>query len=356
VDGDVFHETEAGTPQGGCISPLLANIALHGLEEALTARRTLKNGKTIVTSEGVKYDARGRLIGRRAVVRYADDFVVFCESEGDAEKVITILTDWLKKRGLALSPEKTRIVHLSEGFDFLGFNVRLYKADKTAKTGRKLLIKPSKKSVQKIRDKLRDEWFSLRGHRVARVIHKLNPIIRGWANYHRAGVAKRIFNGLDDWMFLREVQYVKQLHPKKSTGWTQARYWGRLNLERRDRWVFGDKKTGLHVQRFSWFPIERHILVEGDASPDDPTLRSYWEKRNKAEIKNLVPSKQRIARRQNGVCPRGGESLFNDEELHTHHKRPRSEGGKDTYGNLELVHFFCHQQIHARRQKQKSEQ
>jgi RNA-directed DNA polymerase len=347
VDGDVFHETEVGTPQGGCISPLLANIALHGLEEALTVRRTLKNGKTLVTREGVQYDNRGRLTGNRAVVRYADDFVVFCESE-DAEQVVTLLTGWLKERGLALSPEKTRIVHLSAGFDFLGFNVRLYKAEKTAKkTGWKLLIKPSKKSVKKIRDRVRDEWFSLRGHRVARVIHKLNPVIRGWANYHRSGVAKRIFNSLDDWMFMREVQYVKQLHPKKSTGWTQARYWGRLNLERKDRWVFGDKETGLYVQKFSWFPIERHTLVEGKASPDDPTLRSYWARRNKAGIKNLVPSKQRVARRQDGVCPRCGESLFNDEELHLHYKRPRSEGGKDTYGNLELVHLFCHQQIHA---------
>lgn len=206
MEDGLFRDTEAGTPQGGVVSPLLANIALHGLEEALTVYATLKNGKRYVTREGVKYDNRGQQVGRRAVVRYADDFVCFCESKEDADNSVTILTEWLKQRGLMQSPEKTKIAHLSEGFNFLGFNIRHYKAPQTSKTKWKLLIKPSNESVQKIRNRLRDKWKSLRGGNVIAVVKRLNPIIRGWANYFRIGVAGEVFHTLDGWMFVREVR------------------------------------------------------------------------------------------------------------------------------------------------------
>src|SRR5260221_14692604 len=135
----MFHATEQGSPQGAVVWPLLRNIALHGMEEAI----------------GIKYDYRGQLISKRAVVRYADDFVCFCETREDAERVQGILKEWLRERGLTLSEEKTRIVHLTEGFDFLGFNIRHYPAPKTSRTGWKLLIKPSKESVQTMRTKLK---------------------------------------------------------------------------------------------------------------------------------------------------------------------------------------------------------
>jgi RNA-directed DNA polymerase len=347
VEGGVFQETEAGTPQGGVISPLLANIALHGMEGALTVRKTLPNGKVVVTDEGVKYKRDGQLCGRRAVVRYADDFVMFCESKEDAEKSVSILTEWLKERGLTLSPEKTRIVHLTEGFDFLGFNVRHYKAAKTSKSGWKLLIRQSKKSVQRIREKLRDKWRLLRSRNVKVAIKELNPVIRGWANYFRIGVAKEVFHSLDSWMTWKQIRYVRQMHPTKPTYWTRAKYFGRLNVEREDNWVFGDKQTGMLLQKFSWFPIERHALVQGNASPDDQSLRDYWAKRMAAKAKDLIPSRQKIARKQKGLCQRCGESLFNEEEIHLHHKVWKSKGGEDKYGNFELVHLFCHQQIHA---------
>ncbi len=210
------------------------------------------------------------------------------------------------------------------------------------------MIKPSNESVQKIRDRLRDEWYSLRGQSVTTVIKRLNPIIRGWANYHPIGVAAKIFNGLDRWMFERQVRHVKHTHPRKPRYWRQAKYWGRLNLSRNDNWVFGDKRTGTHLLKFSWFPIDRHVLVRGAASADDPDLRGYWAQREAAKAKDLSPSRAKIARRQNGRCPRCGESLFNGEEVQVHHSQWKSEGGKDTYGNLELVHLFCHQQIHAK--------
>lgn len=347
VDAGAFQETEAGTPQGGVISPLLANIALHGMEDALTIHRTYPNGRIGITRQGVKYNRRGENIGKRGVVRYADDFVVFCETEEDAVHVTASLTEWLKERGLELSKEKTKIVHLTEGFDFLGFNIRHYKHIKTARSGWKLLIKPSNESVQKIRDKLRDKWLSLKGHNVTQVIKEINPIVRGWANFARREVASRVFNKLDQWMYIREKRYVKFAHSNKSWEWRKHRYFGRLNLSRNDNWVFGDKCSGAYVLRFSWFPIKRHVLVCGKASPDDASLKEYWTKRNAAKAVDLKPQLQRIAARQKGTCPKCGDSLFNGEEVHKHHKVWKSRGGRDSIGNFELLHLFCHQQIHA---------
>jgi len=333
MEGGVFHETEAGTPQGGVISPLLANIALHGMEQALD----------------VQYGSDGTLRSKRAVVRYADDFVAFCETQEDAQKVREILTEWLKERGLTLSEEKTRIAHLTEGFDFLGFNIRHYKTPQTTRTGWKLLIKPSQKSIQKLRDKLKAEWLKLHGQNARNVTMKLNPIVRGWANYFRVGVSSAVFGKLDHWMNQRAMRYAKRAHPTKPKHWWKRRYFGRLNPSRQDNWVFGDKQSGAYLLKFRWFPIERHILVKGRASPDDPSLKNYWLMREKTKAKILTPSKRRLAHRQNGLCPRCGDSLFNDEEVEKHHIVPKKEGGTNTYDNLELVHLFCHQQVTAQK-------
>ena len=146
---------------------------------------------------GVKHTAEGHIKGTRAVVRYADDFVCFCESKEDAEHVQKILMEWLAERGLALSGEKTRIVHLTEGFDFLGFNIRHYPAPQTSRTGWKLLIKPSKESVQAVQKKLKEIWMKGKGANVQGVLAKLNPIIRGWANYFRTVVASEIFHKVE---------------------------------------------------------------------------------------------------------------------------------------------------------------
>lgn len=332
VDENVFYETEAGTPQGGVISPLLANIALHGMENAI----------------GVKHNNRGEIIGKRAVVRYADDFVCFCETKEDAEQVRQMLVEWLKERGLTLSEEKTRIVHLTEGFDFLGFNIRHYPAPQTSRSGWKLLIKPSKESVQKVQKKLKELWLRANGASVQTVLLKLNPVIRGWANYFRTVVASEIFQSLDSWMFYRADHYTRRMHPNKSKDWRRRTYWGQLLLDRSDQWVFGDKQTGKHLVKFSWFPIERHTLVKGMASPDDPSLREYWNERLARAAKDLTLSKQKIALRQKGRCLECFESLFNGEEIQIHHRLPRSLGGNSSYSNLVLVHLLCHQQIHAK--------
>ena len=148
-------------------------------------------------------------------------------------------------------------------------------------------------------------------------------------------------------MFHRETRYAKRMHPKKTDGWRSRRYWGKLNLDRDDKWVFGDKNTGIHLTKFSWIKIQRHTLIIGKSSPDDPSLREYWKDTEKAKTKELIPSSQKIAKNQDFVCPVCGESLFNGETIHKHHIIPRHQGGKDTYSNLLLVHLFCHQQIHS---------
>jgi RNA-directed DNA polymerase len=323
------YDTPEGTPQGGVVSPLLANIALHGMEEAL----------------GVVYDGRGTLRGNRAVVRYADDFAVFCESQEDAERVIDILKDWLAVCGLTLSTEKTRIVHLTEGFDFLGFTIRQYPDRRTA-TGYRLLITPSAQSVQRLRERMRIEWRKMRGTNVQAILTQLNPIVRGWANYCRIGVASRVFSNLDRFMYGRAYRYVKHTHPHKSWQWRQNRYWGKLNLKRNDRWVFGDKASSRYLLKFAWFPIERHQLVKGSASPDDRRLAAYWASRRKAQAGSLASQARRIARRQGYVCAHCREDLFNGEELHLDHIVPRAQDGNQRDENLRLVHLYCHQQIH----------
>jgi RNA-directed DNA polymerase len=339
VDKNVFHPQESGTPQGGLISPLLANIALHGMEKAL----------------GITYDSySGYSRGKRIVVRYADDFVILCESKEDAEEAKRDIEEWLIQKGLKLSPEKTKIVHITEGFDFLGFNIRQYK-NKNTEAGYKLLIKPSQKFLQKTRNDLREIFLNHAGKGVGNLIGKINPVIRGKANYLRKVVSSKAFTDLDTYLFKRQVRYVKRTHPNKSKKWTQDKYWGRLNSHRADNWVFFDKDSGNHMLKFSWTKIERHTLVRQRSSPDDPSLIEYWEKRGKKSQKSEATKwnakQEQVAYKQSYKCPICKQSLFNDEELHLHHIIPRSEGGKDTLNNLVWVHLFCHHKVHHQKIK-----
>src|SRR5262245_8998219 len=335
LEEGIFHDTDSGIPQGGVISPLLANIALHGMEDAL----------------GVTRDKQGNLRGKRALVKYADDFVIFCETEEDAVKAKAEIAEWLKTRGLELSAEKTKIRHLSEGFDFLGFNVRQYPAPQTSRSGWKLLIKPSKAAIQKFRTKVKAIWLKHRGQSVGNVLKALNPVIRGWANYYRTVVSKDTFNKLDHWMFRRCVRHVRHKHPNKPWKWAVAKYWGQMKEGDNNRWVFGDKQTGIYLLLFNWTPIVRHILVQGAASPDDPNLQEYWEQRRQRKIHDLPRKWLGLARTQKGRCTICGGSLFNGEELHRHHVTRRKDGGNDEPENQRLIHLYCHQQQHQRNQR-----
>ena len=334
VDRGVFAETTAGTPQGGVVSPLLANIALHGMESAV----------------GVSYWKDGdsyKINSTRALVRYADDFVIFAETREDAEAAKSDIARWLAGRGLELSQEKTRIRHLTEGFNFLGFNVRQYPVSNT-RTGYKLLIRPSKESVSDFKHRMKREWSALVGHNVDAVLARLRPILRGWVNYYRTVTSKETFNGLDYWMLSREIRWCKRTHSNKSWNWINRTYFGSSRVRRQDKWVFGHPKTGNHLPKLSWTPIKRHIMVRYDASPADPDLRSYWAWRE-AKKAVLLPTwrQKELATRQGGHCPICQDSLHNDEELHVHHVIPKSQGGEDAISNLALVHLYCHQQVHT---------
>lgn len=198
----------------------------------------------------------------------ATHLAVCCHSRQQAEQVKARLAAWLKPRGLAINEDKTRIVHLSEGFDFLGFNLRRYQA--------KLLIKPSTAAIRRIRERLASETRSLRGSNAGAVLARLNPIIRGWAAYYRPVVSSKTFCSLDNYVWKLTYKWATYSHPNKSKTWTVDRYFGRFNKFRNDRWVFGDRSIvnaqgGVaHLVKLAWTNIVRHQMVKGTASPDGP--------------------------------------------------------------------------------------
>ena len=171
--------------------------------------------------------------GAPVLVRYADDFAVCCQSQQQAEQIKARLAEWLQPRGLAINEDKTRIVHLSDGFDFLGFNIRRY--------GAKLLIKPSTAAIRRLRKRLATEMRRLRGSNAGAVLARLNPIIRGWAAYYRGAVSSRVFSRLDAYVWKLTYKWAKHSHPNKSKTWAVRRYFGKFNKFRNDRWVFGDR-------------------------------------------------------------------------------------------------------------------
>lgn len=340
IDNNVFQSSEAGVPQGGIISPLLANIALHGMESAL--------GITIKTRKDGKEEKRGEY----RVTRYADDFIILCQTRKAADLAKCLISKFLSDRGLRLSEEKTKIVHLEEGFDFLGWNIRRYQ-DKRCKRGVKLLTKPSKESVKKVKEQIREVIRKYRNGNIKALITKLNEVIRGWANYHKTAVSSEIFHNLDNWMWVVLSKVAKRRHPKKTKRWCKRKYFGRFNPSHpRNKWVFGDLESGIYVQKFAWFNIERHTKIKGLASPDDPFIQKYWEKRRRTlaqkRAERQINSKLRrnIMKRQEYKCSVCGDSLFNGEEYHLHHILPKCEGGGDELNNLTFVHLYCHQQLH----------
>jgi RNA-directed DNA polymerase len=346
--GTGFAPTEEGTPQGGVISPCLLNVALHRLEEAA----------------GVRYKTSGihageTVAGSPVAVRYADDVVVLCHSQQQAEQVKARLAEWLAPRGLAFNEDKTKIVHLDDGFDFLGFNVRRYH--------RKLLIKPSRAAIKRLRERLAAETRKLRGTNAVAVITTLSPIIRGWAAYYRTVVSSEVFASLDHHVWSLLYKWARWRHKNKPRRWVVARYFGKFNKFRNDRWVFGDRDSGGYLVKFSWTGIERHVPVKGAASPDDPALASYWAERRKKVRPPLDRYTLRLLSRQAGLCPLCGDHLLSAEQppqspgqweqwwLHVtrraiaasylvHHGRPGPPDGDQT----RLVHASCRRGLQAR--------
>jgi RNA-directed DNA polymerase len=284
VENGRLHRTEEGTPQGGVVSSVLLNVALHGMEMAA----------------GVHYYTTGTNAGKVAmgsptVIRYADDLVALCHSRQEAIEVKARLAAWLTPRGLAFNEDKTRVVTLDEGFDFLGFNVRRYRG--------KLLIKPSKAAVRRIRKRLATELRSLRGANAQAVIKRLNPVIRGWAAYYRTQVSSETFGNLDHYLWKLTYKWATFSHENKSASWVFARYFAKFNKSRQDRWVFGDRNSGAYMHRFAWTHIVRHEIVKSGASPDDPALGDYWARRRSNTPLPINNTTGRLLAAQNGCCP-----------------------------------------------------
>jgi RNA-directed DNA polymerase len=241
--------------------------------------------------------------GSPALTRYADDLVVCCHSRQQAQEVKARLAGWLEPRGLAFNEAKTRIVALTEGFDFLGFHLRHY-------PNGKLLIKPSADAVKRFRARLAREFRALRGANVPAVLAKIVPIVRGWVAYYRTVVSSRVFTTLSDYLWKLCYKWACWSHSNKPKSWIVGRYFGRFEKFRNDRWVFGDKDTGAYLPRPSWTDIVRHILVKGGASPDDPDLTEYWARRRRKVKPPLDSYTVRLLTMQDGRCTLCGEDLL----------------------------------------------
>jgi len=247
--------TTAGTPQGGIASPALANLTLDGLEPAI--RATIKPRRDKVN-----------------FIRYADDFLVTAASKEILEqKVKPVIVEFLRERGLKLSEEKTFITHIAQGFNFLGQRVRKY--------GNKLLIRPTRQSVRSVLEKARHLIGKCRGLAAAVLIRKLNPLLRGWANYHRHVVSKRVFDRVGYYLKAMLWRWARRNHPNKSRGWIKRRYHcadqhGAFSVWTQDR---EGKKHVLSMYSVARTVIERHIKVRGEANPYQPENIEYFEKR-----------------------------------------------------------------------------
>jgi len=340
MEKHVLHESMDGTPQGGIISPALANCALDGLERLL--REKFPAGKRLKSFGGKKPCVN--------LVRYADDFVITSKSKELLEGEIKPLVErFLQERGLELSPTKTVITHVEHGFDFLGQNVRRY-------PNGKLLIKPSKKNVGTFLNGIRRIIKEAHGVSAADLIDQLNPKIRGWANYHRHVVSKRIFGRVDRTIFSSLWQWARRRHLNKPSRWVKPKYFER----RKDcNWTFfGEtcddegrpKKVWLfHAQST---PITRQVKVKGEANPYDPTYETYFEEREGAHMLETfrgISTLRYLWYEQRGLCTQCNTKITRITGWRLHYCVPRVKGGSTGATNCVLLHPECHDRVHRQR-------
>ncbi|MGB2926951.1 MAG: group II intron reverse transcriptase/maturase [Limnothrix sp.] len=331
--------TSMGVPQGGAISPLLANIALHGMENRIK--------QVALTLPGCKSENRKAI----SLIRFADDFVILHKDLAVIQRCQQIMAEWLNELGLELKPSKTHISHTlnmyedNVGFDFLGFTVRQFpvgkyhsgKSSNGKLLGYKTLITPSKTKLKTHAQKI---GKLIDGHKSvpqSDLIAHLNPVIRGWTNYYSGVVSKCIFNQADTALFSQLKAWAKHRHPNKSSRWSCQKYWQTVGS---DNWVFKSHNQKIRLLKHRETPIVRHIQVQGSRSPFDGDW-VYWSSRMG---KHPEASKRRatLLKMQKGKCTYCG-LFFNHEDLmEIDHKIPRSKGGKDSYDNLQLLHGHCH--------------
>lgn len=317
--------TESGTPQGGIISPVLANMTLDGLESMLAEKFP-----------------NARWAGRKMnMVRYADDFIITGNSKEWLEhEVKPAVVEFLAERGLVLSPEKTKITHIREGFDFLGWNIRKYHD--------KLLMKPSKANVKAHLDKIREVIKGNKTAKQANLIRLLNPVLRGWANYHSHVVAKKTFGKVDTYVWSMLWQWAVRRHPNKGDRWVKEKYFKTRGTR---SWVFAatekqedGKSREIILLKGSDTPIQRHIKIKADANPHDPQWERYFESRWGKKMLNSARGRAKLYRvwlRQDGMCPACQEPITKGIPWDVRYIVKRADGGTDAASNLKMHHLNC---------------
>lgn len=330
MEDEVLHPIESGSPQGGIISPVVANLALDGMEPLLREAFPNHQGKKV------------------HLVRYADDFAISGASkEVLQDEVMPLIRDFLQERGLTLSTEKTKITHIDDGFDFLGQNIRKYDG--------KLLIKPSTQSQHSVLDKVREIIRTEGGHLSAYgLIMKLNPIIRGWANYHRHIVSKQVFSTIDYHIHWALWRWARRRHKQKPARWIHNQYFDEKVSRQtifHTRVVNEDgAKVVIRLFAMASIPIRRHVKVKNLANPYDPTWEMYFEQRQYNRVLADLEDRSRLRhqwRMQRGTCPVCGGRITKETGWHSHHIQWRVYGGSDDLANRVLLHPNCHQQVHS---------
>jgi RNA-directed DNA polymerase len=340
-NGQIFPTTE-GAMQGGNLSPLLMNIALHGLETAI----------------GEWFPHRWRPWRRSPnVIRYADDFVVLHSDYEIVQQCQTLASAWLQKMGLELKPSKTRITHTltvpegTPGFDFLGFHIRQYPAGKTTSgknghgrvQGFKTHITPSPTALHRHVHHLRE---IVRLHRHAEqvtLIQRLNPVIRGWAYYYAHVVSTRTFRKVDSQLYAILRAWALSRHTNKSKRWTLSKYW---RFRDGKGWTFQPRHRTLKLYPHRWTPIQRHVKVQGARSPYDGDW-VYWRVRLARRF-HATSWVARLLKRQRGRCAECGLIFQDGDRMEIDHRLPHAQGGTEEMSNLHLLHTHCHQQKTAR--------
>lgn len=334
IEKRVFHPTEGGTPQGGVISPALMNLVLDGLEQELRDRFCMKNSNR--PASGVNF------------VRYADDFIVTARSRDLLEnQVRPFVEQFMSTRGLALSSEKTCITHIDDGFDFLGQNIRKYNG--------KLRIKPAQKNVQAFLTKIRRIIKENKTVTAGDLINRLNPVIRGWANYHQHICSSQTYRRADAAIFNALWRWAKRRHPNKGARWVRQKYFKTVGNR---HWVFSGEAAGkdgnsktIRLISASHTHIRRHIKIRAKANPYDPAWELYFEDRLRRKMIARLKGNQQLLnlwKAQNGLCTRCGQSITLETGWHIHHIIWKSKGGGNIMSNLEMLHPTCHWQIHCR--------
>jgi RNA-directed DNA polymerase len=350
MDGKELFPTSEGTPQGGVISPLLANIALHGMEQRIKSEFPYMVPK----SRETWFHKRGENFFSPALIRYADDFVILHEDITVVQGCQTLIADWLKDMGLELKPSKTRLAHTfnqveneKPGFNFLGFNIRQfsvgkYRSGKNTQgelLGFKTIITPSQEKVKVHYDKIAEVISSHKAAPQWAIIKHLNPIIRGWSNYFSTVVSKVTYAKLDNLMYQKLRAWAKRRHPNKNMGYVVKKYWQTISD---DNWVFATREgnNSFRLLDHSSTPIVRHVKIKGESSPYDGNL-VYWSKR-RGESPELPLRVATLRKRQKGKCAYCELHFREEDVLEVDHKIPKSQGGKDKYDNWQLLHRHCH--------------